>query len=230
MSIEQITKDTTYCSDPKLNALITQQIQAIQSGNSGATIKVIKNQPTQLLRASSRHDVYRYRPGSVLITYNGIDNSGQPIQETWGGGTANINEDSVILRNTEPICYPKDYKDPELAGKPVRGYYLLGGTFVVDPKKPYVTLFNEYVSTAEDVRKLYGVDATEEWQEALKLSYSYVFKIPEGFKDVFIDPNDKNIKLSSGDYVVIDAKDGKVTSVHGIEASWFDKTYVVVNE
>jgi len=78
---------------------IQQAILQIEQGQpvTGA-LKIIKTSPTQMLLAGSGHSENRYRPGNQLVTYNGVDSDGSPIQETWGGGVADIVEGSVILR------------------------------------------------------------------------------------------------------------------------------------
>jgi hypothetical protein len=226
----------TYSKNQKLEELILDAISSIESGKPNENLTaMVKNTPTHILLASPDHDEYRYQPGHTLVTYNGIDKDGNLIQETWGGGVAEIKENSVILKNAEPIKYKEDHK---FAGQEVKGFYKKDGTFVIDQEKgtdrlfnEYVsgetTLFNEYVTDFDFVKDAYGVSATTEWQSGLKLQPSYVFKIPSEMENVKVATKaGVEISLTGGDYIIIDSKKGKVISVHGCEKSWLDKTYV----
>jgi len=218
----------TYSNNQKLDDLIQESVSSIEAGKPHAGLTaMIKNSPTYLLLASPNHTESKYQPGHKLVTYNGVDKDGKPIQETWGGGVAEIKDNSVILRNAESVRYPDGH---ELAGKEVKGFYKEDGTFVVDPKNGTTTLFNEYVSDVEFVKDAYGVQAIEQWQTGLKLQPSYVLQIPSDLGQVaIITKSGVEINLSGGDYVVIDAKKAKVTSVHGCESRWLDKTYVTLD-
>lgn len=213
-----------YSNNKTLNDLIEKAIISVEEGKTleGLTA-MIKNSPTRILKASQNHKEKRYCPGNKLVTYNGIDQDGNPVQETWGGGVAEIKEDSVILKNEEPIKYSKEHK---LAGSDVKGFYTEDNIFVVDQKNGNETLFNEYVSDVNFVKGAYGILATEKWQKGLKLQPSYVLEIPSELGSVAITTKSGvSINLNSRDYVVIDAKKGKVSSVHGCERSWLNKTY-----
>jgi hypothetical protein len=213
-----------YSNNARLNELIEGAVSSIEIGSSAEGLTaMIKNAPTGILKASSTHEESRYRPGNQLVTYNGMDADGKPVQETWGGGVADITEDSVILKNVEPIRCAEGH---ELAGKEVNGTYQEDGKFVVDQENGAVTLFNEYVSDVDFVKGAYGVEATEQWQTGFKLQPSYVLEIPTDMGDVTITTKSGvEINLTGGDYVVIDTKKDKVTSVHGCESGWLDKTY-----
>lgn len=215
----------TYSNNQKLEDMISTAVASIEAGTPNTSLTaMVKNSPTYILLASVNHAENRYQPGHQLVTYNGVDKEGNPIQETWGGGVAEIKADSVILRNAEPLRYPEGH---ELAGKEVRGFYQEDGRFVVDQKNGTTTLFNEYVSDVEFVKGAYGVQATEQLQTGLKLQPSYVMQIPSDIGQVAITTKSGvEINLSGGDYVVIDAKKNKVTSVHGCENSWLGRTYV----
>lgn len=214
-----------YSNNKQLDEIIQEAIVQIESGNSTNNLTaMIKKTPTYILLANETHDETRYTPGNQLVTYNGINQDGKPIQETWGGGIAQITEDSVILRNADSIKYPEGHN---LAGKEVKGNYNPDGTFVVNQKKGKTTLFNEYVSDTNFVKNAYGKNATTVWQEAFKLEPSYVIQIPKNLENVDIKTNSGiEINLAGGDYVVIDTKKGKISSVHGCEKTWLDKTYV----
>tara|TARA_Y100000310_G_C20513862_1_gene730204 strand:+ start:258 stop:947 length:690 start_codon:yes stop_codon:yes gene_type:complete len=216
--------DKLYSNNAKLNELIEGAVGSIEGGNSAEGLTaMIKNAPTGILKASSNHQESRYQPGNQLVTYNGIDDDGNPIQETWGGGVAYITEDSVILRNTESIKYTDKH---QLAGQEVKGTYQEDGKFVVDQKNGDVTLFNEYVSDVGFVKGAYGVEANEQGQIGFKLQSSYVLEIPTDMENVTITTKSGvEINLTGGDYVVIDTKKDKVTSVHGCESGWLNKTY-----
>tara|TARA_Y100000310_G_scaffold308452_1_gene351572 strand:+ start:290 stop:976 length:687 start_codon:yes stop_codon:yes gene_type:complete len=213
-----------YANNATLNQRIVDAVSSIESGSpADGLTAMIKNAPAGILKASSTHEETRYRPGNQLVTYNGMDADGNPVQETWGGGVADITEDSVILRNVEPIRYAEGH---ELAGQEVKGFYDEDGKFHVDQENGKVTLFNEYVSDVEFVKGAYGVEPTETWQEGFKLQPSYAFEIPSDMGDVTITTKSGvEINLTGGDYVVIDAKKDKVTSVHGVEAGWLNRTY-----
>lgn len=221
-----------YANNTTLNQRILDAVSSVESGSptEGLTA-MIKNVPTEILKASNNHEERRYKPGNKLITYNGIDTEGKPIQETWGGGVADITENSVILRNVKPINYPKEH---ELTGQEVRGFYDETGIFHVDQEKGNTVLYNEYVSDAGFVKGAYGVTATETWQQAFKLDKSYVFEVPAGVEGV--DVNDLHregtgaAKVSAGDYIVIDIKKAKVISVHGCEREQLKKTFIDLEE
>ena len=101
-----------------LDEFIERTVCAVEQGNTGGLTAVIKKTPTPILKASENHPETRYCQGSELVTYTGIDEDGSLVQETWGGGVAVIKDDSVILRNADPITYPEGH---ELAGQEVRG-------------------------------------------------------------------------------------------------------------
>lgn len=231
MSIESEPTESTpeHSPDQRLNSLITKSVDAIESGKELEGLeKSIKNTPTGILAASPDHDQTRFQPGEKLVTYNGIDESGNPIQETWGGGVAEINDDSVILKNEEPIRYPEGHK---LSGQEVRGDFQPDGIFVVNQDTGNETLFNEYVSDKEFVQSAYGIDASSEWQTRLKLEPSYLFEIPDDVENTVVKTRSGvEINVGPGDYVAIDTKKGKVNSIRGIEKSWKDKTYVSWDE
>jgi hypothetical protein len=226
----------TYSENQDLEGLILGAVSSIESGKPSENLTaMIKNAPTHILLASSSHSEVRYQPGHKLVTYNGIDKDGKLIQETWGGGVAEIKDNSVILKNADPIKYQEGHK---LAGQEVKGFYKEDGSFVIDQDKgterlfnEYVsgetTLFNEYVSDFDFVKGAYGVHANTSWQTGLKLQPSYVFQIPSEMENVKVATKaGVEISLNGGDYIIIDAKKGKVLSVHGCEKSWLDKTYV----
>lgn len=214
-----------YTNNQKLEDMISIAVASIEAGSPHSSLTaMVKNAPTYILLASVNHTEARYQPKHQLVTYNSVDKDGTPIQETWGGGVAEIKTDSVILKNTEPLRYPKCH---ELEGKEVKGVYQEDGKFVVDQKGGTTTLYNEYVSDVEFVKCAYGVLATEQLQTGLKLQSSYVMQIPQGIGEVVITTKSGvEINLSSGDYVIIDAPKDKVKSVHGCENSWLDRTYV----
>ncbi len=213
-----------YTKNKQLNKQINQAVACIEQGDVDGLTAIIKNTPTHLLKASKQNQETRYQPGNQLVTYNGIDEQGNPIQETWGGGVADIKEDSVILKNAQPIQYPEQHG---LAGQDVKGFYDQDGKFVVDQENGKTTLFNEYVSDVEFVKTAYGVEAKPEWQTGYKLQPSYVLQIPQELGNVeIITKQGTEINLTGGDYVIIDSKKGKVTSVHGCEKSWLNKTYI----
>jgi len=217
-----------YCNNEKLEDLIIKSIESIKNEEEPNLEKFLKKPYTGILSASKEHEKKRYIPGNKLVTYNGIDEEGNPIQETWGGGVADINEDSVILKNLEPIKYPEGH---ELEGLVVKGTYNQDGTFKVDQKNGDEKLFNEYVSDVEFVKNAYGIKPKTKWQKGLKLQPSYALEIPSEMKDIKIKTGDGiEINLNGGDYIIIDAKDGEVKSIHGIEKDWFDKTYVSMEE
>lgn len=213
-----------YSNNSDLDALIALAVTSIENGNLVEGLSsMLKNQPTHILAASELHEEPRYRIGSKLVTYNGVSEDGMPIQETWGGGVAEIKADSVILSNKEPLKFPKGHPQE---GEVVRGTYSEDGIFVVDSNGTDI-LCNEYVSDREFVKGAYGIDASENWQIGLKLAPSYVMQIPEELDSVaIITGSGIEINLTGGDYVIVDVKKGKVSSVHGIERSWLDKTYV----
>jgi len=63
----------------------------------------------------------------------------------------------------------------------------------------------------------------------LKLQPSYVLQIPLSVgKAAIVTKSGVEINLSGWDYVVIEAKKGKVLSVHGCERSWLKSTYVLL--
>ena len=128
-----------YTENTTLNDLIESAVESVTSGSSNETLTVmIKKSPTKILLASSQHIERRYQPGAKLVTYNGIDAQGNPIQETWGGGVAVIKDNSVILSNVNPLTYPEGH---ELAGQEVKGDYNEDGEFVVDQQNGNTTLF-----------------------------------------------------------------------------------------
>jgi len=212
-----------YSNIPALNDLIEQAVGTIEQGRKDGLVEMIKNSPTYILKASPNHKETRYRVGEQLVTYNAIGADGKPVKETYKDGKANVESNSVILRNAEPI----KNKD----GQEVKGFYEKDGTFVPDQEKGIDVLFNEYVSNVDFVKTNYGVQPKEEWQKGVKLQPSYILEIPSEMKDVTIKSNSgAEIKLTGGDYVVIDSKKGKVSSVHGCERSWLNKTYVSLEE
>ena len=216
----------TYSTNQQLEAMIQQAVLSIEEGRPLPCLTpMIKNQLTMILLASSKHSETRYQPGNKLVTYNGISQDGTPIQETWGGGSAIISENSVILRNAQPIKYPQGHP---LAGTEVRGSYKEDGTFEVD-QNGLTVLYNEYVSDVKYVKGAYGIEANEQWQSGLKLQPSYVLQIPLSVgKAAIVTKSGVEINLSGWDYVVIEAKKGKVLSVHGCERSWLKSTYVLL--
>ncbi len=217
-----------YANKEELNTKINEAVASIEQGETNGLTAMIKNTPTLLLRASEQHEQTRYQPGKQLVTYNGMDEQGNPIQETWGGGVADIKQDSVILKNEQPIQYPEAH---ELAGQDVKGFYNEDGKFVVDQDNGKTTLFNEYVSDVDFVKGAYGLEAKQEWQKGFKLQPSYMLQIPEETGDVaIITKSGTEINVTGGDYVIIDSKKGKVTSVHGCEKSWLEKTYIDLEE
>jgi hypothetical protein len=218
-----------YANEKKLDDMIQEAVASIEQGKPVSDLTaMIKNAPTGMLLASALHDTARYMPGNKLVTYNGVDKDGKPIQETYNGGVAVLTENSVILRSAEPIRYPEGHK---LAGVDVLGEYNTDGTFVVDQNNGNTKLYNEYVSDVDFVKGAYGVTATEKWQTGLKLAPSYVMQIPNDLESVVITTkNGVGITLAGGDYVVIDTKKGKVTSVHGCESGWLDRTYVKLED
>ena len=211
-----------YSNIPALNDLIEQAVVSVEQGKKDGLVEMIKNSPTYILKASPNHKETRYHVGEQLVTYIGIEADGKPKRETYKDGKANIQEDSVILKNAEPI--------KNMHGQEMRGFYEKDGTFVVDEKGTEV-LFNEYVSNLKFVDENYKVQPTEQWQKGFKLQPSYILEIPADMKDIVIKTNSgAEIKLTGGDYVVIDSKKGKVSSVHGCERSWLNKTYVSLEE
>ncbi len=236
-----------YSDNTELDARILAAVGRVEQGDVSGLTAMIKTVKTGILRADPSHPETRYQPGKKLVTYIGVKEDGSPIKETWGGGVAEIKEDSVILRNVEPIRYAKEHA---LEGREVRGFYNEEGAFAVDQKSGDTTLFNEYVSTVKFVagdptdpsdRGAYGVQPTLRWQEALKLQPSYAFSIPPelGAVTVRTEPGNDGVEihLTGGDYVVVDlkklgsedaAKSGKVnkiTSVHGGNKEWIERTY-----
>lgn len=215
----------SYSNNTTLNEIIEQAVSSIEQGNIDAFTQMIKTKPTAMLKAESDRKEIRYRVGSNLITYNGVSKGGKPIQETFGGGVENIENDSVIMKNVEPLKYPEGHP---LEGQEVKGYYKSDGKFIASQKIGKTTLFNEYVSDVDWVKRNYGVTATREWQQGFKLEPSYIIPIPETVGNVELLA--RNIRLTSGDYVVIDTKKGKIDSVHGIEKGCLDRTYTPMAE
>lgn len=218
-----------YSNNKELNSMIETAVSSIES-NAEMTglVAMIKNAPTGILKASKEHKELRYRPGERLVTYNGIDEHGELVKETYGGGVAVITEDSVILRNPGAIKFPQFH---EMFGKEVRGTYNNEGIFLVDPFQGEEELHNEYVSDVGFVKGAYGIEATTTWQTGFKLQPSYVMKIPEEMDSLkIITKSNIEINLQGGDFVVIDAKKGKVTSVHGVEKTWLKNTYIPLEE
>ncbi len=223
-----------YSNNESLDELISNAVESIeQSAPLTKLTSMIKNAPTKILLASPNHGESRYQPGNELVTYTGIDDDNNLIRETWNDGVAVIKKNSVILRNSSPIMYGENSKNRTGV---VQVAYSDDGTAVpvVLPKKVVAvennanlgTLYNEYVSDVDWVKNNYGVQATTQWQSGLKLQPSFVFEIPSTYGDVnVITKKGIEISLKGGDYVVLDAKNDKVSSVHGIAKSWLDKTY-----
>lgn len=215
-----------YTTNTTLQESIEQAVHTIQEGRPEGLEAMIKKTPTLILKADESHKTMRYRPGSKLITYTGIDENGQLIKETWGGGEATLDESSVVLKNVEPIKYPEGHT---LAGKEVRGRYDRNGEFHIDEEGE--VLYNEYVSNMDFVRGAYGIEPNIAWKSGYKLDPSYVFEIPKFIGDVTITTaSGIDIRLTGGDYVIIDTKKGKVKSVHGCEKNWLKKTYMGLEE
>ncbi|MFC1698229.1 hypothetical protein ACFL1H_07860 [Nanoarchaeota archaeon] len=213
--------EEVYSNYGDINKTIIKAIASILANNPIEGLKAfIKNKPTMILLASPDHDKVRYQPGNQLVTYNGIDEKGRLIQETWGDGVADITAESVILQNKEPIKYSQGHS---LDGVAVKGYYGEDSKFVIDQENGDEILFNEYVSNLDFVKGAYGIDASTKWQEGYKLDPSYVFQIPQ----LHIKTKSGiEINLNGGDFVVIDSKNGEIKSVHGVEAQCFNDTYI----
>lgn len=223
---------TNFSPNIRLNDVIAEAVASVEAGTPNSTLAVmIKNTPTCILLASPDHHEMRYRPGNKLVTYNGVDENGNPIQETWGGGVATLAEDSVILRNPVALNFLPPHEEHSYR-RDVRGSFAEDGTFVVDTAQPPVKgrLFNEYVSDVPFVTEAYGVTPTTRWKRGLKQQPIYVLQIPEGTEDTVVtDPFAKtkaDLTVSAGDYVAIDFKKGRVISVHGCAKSWADRTFV----
>jgi len=240
--------DLKYSNNVELEALISSAISCVESGtpnNTGIEIyKVIKKTPTFLLAPNNQHKEERFHIGAKLVTFNGVDKNGKLIRETWDDGVAVLNDNSVILRNENPITYPDGHA---LAGQVVKGRYLkaqdhkeweqiekeaLASGKVADPNEILFEidqngpdmLFNEYVSDTGFVKDNYGIEVTTEWQKALKLEPSYAVHIPDDFLEV---KNAENLKISvqTGDYVMLSVKKGAVNDVFAITEDWLDQTY-----
>lgn len=207
-------KKERLSDNPDLNREIDEVQRKIAVGDTAELERWIKNVPTLVLKADASHLENRYKPGSRLVTYTGVDESGKPIQETYNDGVAEITEDSVILRNIEPLKYPKGHPEE---GQKVEGYYDENNAFVPQ-KGGGAYLYNEYVSDTKWVKENYGIDATSEnFVPALKLQPSFMHKISDEKGDVMITSSKgSELHMHGGDYVVFDAKGTKITSRHAI--------------
>jgi hypothetical protein len=225
--------EVKYSSNEELNIFIKNLIEKIQKGEiPDGAVKMKKNSPTKLLKADPSNAHKRYQPGGRLITYTGMNKDGDLIKETYGGGVADIKDNSVILQNQEPRRYPKDYMDPSLVGQPIKGEFNDDGTFVVDQNGETV-LYNEYVSDTEFVKGAYGVDLNTEdiaWHTAIKLDPSFVIKNPGITGAEIVGKNGVKNELFPDSYIVIDAKVKNeaitVQSVHPITEKDLADTYV----
>ncbi|MGV8086968.1 MAG: hypothetical protein ACP5N1_05025 [Candidatus Woesearchaeota archaeon] len=222
-----------YTNNKQLEELISGAIVSIEKGESiDYVTQMIKQSPTHILKADYTHKEDRYKPGNKLVTYNGMTIEGEPIQETWGGGIAEIKSDSVILTNNTPLTYPEGH---QLEGTPVKGTYYLdednNAKFKVDQEKGTEILRNEYVSDVNFVLGSYNVQADTNWKIGFKMAPSHVIAIPTNLENITITTSKgTDIHLNGGDYVIIDMKKGKVDSVHGITSDWLANTYVGLEE
>lgn len=226
-------RGSRYSSNERLNTFIKEAVEHIQSGSTPeGAVKMKKNSPTGILKADPTNPQKRYQPGGKLVTYTGMDQDGNLIKESYGGGVADVKENSVILQNREPRRYPADFKDPSLAGKEIKGRYNDDGTFVVDPKGD-TFLYNEYVSDSDFVKGAYGVDVNKEdltWSTAIKLDPSFVIRNPGIEGAEIIGKTGVKNELFKDSYIVFDArtKNGVTTvlSVHPITEKDLADTYV----
>ncbi len=212
-----------YSSNLELEVLIQLAILKIESGTAYNHVqKVIKKTSTDVLLADAGHAEARFRPGATLTTYTGVDTDGNPIKETYGGGVAQIKEGSVILRYPHSLTYPKGHK---LEGQAVRGYFNDANEFIISPDGD-TELHNEYASDVAFVHGAYGITATVTWQSGFKLLPGFALQIPADTGTVIIKTaSGVEINVKDDDFVIIDTKKGKVSSVHAIAQDWFERTY-----
>lgn len=235
----------TERADPKVKELIDRITSKIIEGEIPEGVEImIKNAPTYTLNASPDRSESRYRPGSKLYTYTGIDKDGKPIKENYGGGVAEIKANSVIIQNIDPLIYPNDYYIEEVRGKPIQGYYNDENEFIplkseagLPEGRKFETLFNEYVSDTTYVADSYGereegksVPIKEGWTTQYKKFPSAIIQNP-GIKHASIVTKGGRILLEKDGYVVIDFKSvgegkNKIVSTHPIMKEFLEKGYI----
>ncbi len=205
-----------YTSNKEIEEIIKKDVDNILNNNYIGLEKVVKNTPTELRLPGQG----RYEVGKTLVTYVGVDENNELIMETWGGGKAKIEKDSVILRNVEPI---RDKK-----GDLVWVLYNENGEAkIVNENTPGAEiLYNEYVSNTEFVEKFYKLEdklTDKKWVKGLKtknpifarqVDQDFVLALEEG----------SQIEVKKGGWLIYHAKEGKVT-VSAISEDWFEKTY-----
>ena len=188
---------------------------AINTGNEdrlrelGAE-KVIKTTETGLTAASANDSRPRYRIGSTLITYKGVNPDGSLEEEIGEYRSALLKEKSVIASNG-PILYPEGHPQ---AGKPVMGHYEDDGSFVIDANGTE-TAENEYVMERDIAEAKYGFDGTSHPYRALVPSYR--IPVPDDAAGATLRlPGGAQMELYKGGDIIFSTKNGQVHSWGGL--------------
>jgi len=247
----QVERKSQYCSNAIINDMITSAVTALQVQETPEGAEMwLKTAPTDIMAADASNEKPRHRPGNQLVTYKGVTSSGELDQETWGGGVATLEDDSVILRNQESLKFPDGHPK---AGEEVHVTYADDGTAtIVEEDEPGAEVArNEYASTMNFVcgpeeqrdgtHGAYGVvPVAGQFTGATKLNPSAVLTVPDGVGGVEIKDlhatGAGSATVGPGDVILIDTKRKvddatgeitgiQITSVRGVAKEWLRQTY-----
>jgi len=194
--------------------------------NPGKVVRVIKTANVRATGVGAEDSDSLYEVGMPVITYNGIDENGQPVKEIsqWNDGTAvQLKEDAVV--------YSQDYPILDENGEALMGDYNEAGEFIPNPNGS-VALYNVWTSNVEHAEKNYGITPTTKTQVVSKLdliknvedleqysAYAVILK-----SGTVITSDGKDFNFNAKDAAVIDSNDDEMT-IKGIERTIFDATY-----